>query len=141
MNPPLLAMYLLFLTSHSFSPFGPVATHGLYLGGEFSKLWRGGSPIFHLRLKGRLWVFGGGGGCTPSSAIIESLTSTELARLRFDAVEDRGIGGCAGGLESIANATVCSMSWAWRDRYLLKSGAGSLSGWKCVRGKARRIFT
>lgn len=35
-HPPLLAIYLLFLTSHNFSPFGPVATHGLYLGGGFS---------------------------------------------------------------------------------------------------------
>ena len=81
LHPPLLAIYLLFLTSPSFSPFGPVASHTLYLGGGVSKLCLGGSPIFHLRLKNRLWVLSGNGGSTPSSAIIDSLVSTELARL------------------------------------------------------------
>lgn len=69
--------------------------------------------MFHLRLKGRLWVLGGG---SPSSAIIESLTSSELARFRFDAVERRGIEWCADGLESIAYATVLTVGWSWRDR-------------------------
>lgn len=40
--------------------------------------------MFHLRLKNRLCVLSGnGGGGTPSSAIIDSLVSTELARLRM----------------------------------------------------------
>lgn len=74
-----------------------------------------------------MWVFGGGGS-TPSSAIIESLTSTELARLLFDAVEGRGIEGCVDGLESIAYATVYSVRWASRDRYFLSDEAGGLGG-------------
>ena len=82
-HPPLLAMYLLFLTSPSFSPFGPVASQTLYLGGGVSKLCRGGSPIFHRRLKNRLCVLSGsGGGIAPSSSMIDNLVSTELPRLR-----------------------------------------------------------
>ena len=82
-HPPLRAMYLLFLTSASFSPFGPVASHTLYFGGGVSKLCLGGSPMFQRRLKKRFCVLTGvGGGSTPSSAIIDNLVSTELARLR-----------------------------------------------------------
>ena len=82
--------------------------------------------MFHLRLKGRLWAFGGGGGGTPSSSIIESLTSIELARLRFEAVEGRAIGGSADGLESIAYATVCSVGCAWGGEDSLSDGDRSL---------------
>lgn len=88
--------------------------------------------MFHLRLKGRLWVFGGGGGSTPSSSIIESLTSIELARLRFEAAEGRAIGGSADGLESIAYATVSSVGCAWRDEYLLSDGDRSLLRGRCA---------
>lgn len=90
--------------------------------------------MFHLRLKGRLWVLGGG---SPSSAIMESLTSIELARLRFDAVERRGIEGCADGLESIAYATVLTVKWSWRE---LRDGAGSLLGWTVGSKARKRIF-
>ena len=87
-QPPLRAMYLLFLTSVNFSPFGPVTSEKLYCGGDFSKLCLGGFPKAHPRLKVRLLrgLFGIVG-VVPSSAITESLASpptSELARLRFE---------------------------------------------------------
>lgn len=96
-QPPLLAMYLLFLTSNNFSPFGPVTSHTEYFGGGFSKLCRGGSPRFHLRLNGRLWV-SGIGGIALSSTMTESLASLDLKWPRFAECfgEYFGRGGCCG---------------------------------------------
>lgn len=80
-QPPLCATYALFRRSSNFSPFGPVTSKKVYLGGSCPLAYRGGSPK-NLRLNGRWCVFAGNGrgGEGRSSSMMGSLVSREEAR-------------------------------------------------------------
>lgn len=130
-HPPLRAIYLLFLTSASFSPFGPVASQTLYFGGGPSKLCLGGSPIFHRRLKNRLCVLSGnGGGGTASSAMMDSRVSMELARLRMLRLPPTffGRGGGAGGRST---KLLCDIGSSSRSCAAMPGGLQGSGGGRC----------
>jgi hypothetical protein len=65
-NPPLLGGLLLFLTSESFSPRGPVMSS--YSGGE--RLLYRGKGMWNKRTTGRLGAVGGVSGCIPPCSSI-----------------------------------------------------------------------